>query len=259
MKAEMYDLKGNKKGSVELPKIFETKIRADLVSKYFEADKFIQPYMHSPEGGRKHSASGTISHKRHDWKGHYGRGISRVPRKTMWRRGTQFYWIGAEASGTRGGRRVHGPKGIGKERKINKKEIKLAMNSAFAASIDQKYILERYGSLDKLDTKLPIVIQSDFNGAKTKEVLLFLENILGNAWNLALRKKKVRAGKGKLRGRKYKSNAGVLLVIGEKDNLKMKGIDVKKVEDISIKDLYPLGRLTIYTENALHELTGDEK
>jgi len=34
--------------------------------------------------------------------------------------------------------------------------------------------------------------------------------------NIDLQKKSVRAGKGKLRGRKYKSNAGLLLVVGKR-------------------------------------------
>jgi len=106
MKATLYNSEGTKKSTVDLPKIFETRIREDIVAKYFESDKFIQPYAAKLKAGMRQSASGTISHKRHDWKGHYGRGISRIPRKTMWRRGTQFFWVGANAPGTRGGRKA---------------------------------------------------------------------------------------------------------------------------------------------------------
>ena len=141
MKTILYTIKGEKKGNIELPKVFEKPIREDIAHKYFEAVKLAHIYSSDPEGGKKHSASGTISHKRHDWKGHYGRGISRIPRKTMWRRGVQFMWIGAEISGTRGGRRAHPPKGIGKEKKINKKEIKIAMNSALASTGNEKYLI----------------------------------------------------------------------------------------------------------------------
>jgi ribosomal protein L4 len=128
MKASLYNIKGKKKSDLILPKVFDTKIREDIVLKFLEASKFMQPYSPAHDAGKKHSAAGTISHKRHDWKGHYGRGISRIPRKTMWRRGTQFFWIGAEISSARGGRRAHGPKGIGKERKINLKEINSGKN-----------------------------------------------------------------------------------------------------------------------------------
>src|SRR3989338_655187 len=105
MKAALYSVDGKKKGDVELPVLFETPIREDIVQKYYETYKWalIHPHSPAPEAGRRHSASGKIRHKRHSWGAHYGRGISRAPRKTMWRRGTQFYWIGAEVSGARGG------------------------------------------------------------------------------------------------------------------------------------------------------------
>jgi len=254
MKATLYNIEGKKKGEIELPKIFDTNIREDIVAKYFEVSKFIQPYASDPEGGKKHSASGTISHKRHDWKGHYGRGISRAPRKTMWRRGTQFYWIGAEVSGTRGGRRAHPPKGVGKEKKINKKEVKIAINSAFAATGNEKYIINRYGSLDKLGVKIPVVIESNLSSVKTKDMIKMLNDIFGDVSYLVFKNKKVRAGKGKVRGRKYKSNAGLLFMKGKNEKIKIKGVDIKSVYEISISDLYPLGRLTVYTEKALEEM-----
>lgn len=254
-KAQVYDVKGKKKGEIELPKLFEMRIREDIVAKYFEADKIKQPYASDPMGGKKASASGTISHKRHDWKGHYGRGISRIPRKTMWRRGTQFFWIGAEISSTRGGRRAHPPKGIGRERKINKKEMKIAMNSGFAASGNVDYLLKRYARLDKADIKLPVVV-SGIENAKTKDLVVMFKEIFGKVFEsgVVMQEKKVRAGIGKRRGRKYKSNAGLLLVTGSDEKVKMKGVDVKQVGNVRIADLYPLGRLTVYTEKAMEEL-----
>ncbi|NCN98826.1 50S ribosomal protein L4 [Candidatus Pacearchaeota archaeon CG10_big_fil_rev_8_21_14_0_10_35_219] len=254
MKGVLYDLKGKKKGEIGMPELFNGRVRKDIVAKFFEADKFIQPYSPDRKAGKKHSASGTISHKRHDWKAHYGRGISRVPRKSMWRRGTQFFWVGAEIASTRGGRRAHPPKGIGKEKKINKKEIKIAFNSAFAATADKEWIEKRYSSLDKFDTKVPVIIESKLEKVKTKDVLNALKEIFGKSFNLIVKKRKVRAGKGKARGRKYKSNAGLLILKGKDENFKLNGFDVKNVNDVSISDLYPLGRLTVYTEKAIKEL-----
>jgi|TARA_Y100000310_G_scaffold212935_1_gene213830 ribosomal protein L4 len=258
MKATLYDVKGKKKSEVSLPKIFDVKIREDVVSKYNEIDKFAQPHASDFMGGKKHSASGTISHKRHDWKGHYGKGIARLPRKTMWRRGTQFFWIGAEVSGTRGGRRAHPPKGIGSERKMNKKEIILAMKSAFASTADKTYVEKRYASVDKLDIKVPVVLESKLDNIKSKELISSLDKIYGDIASLILRKKSVRKGKGKLRGRKYKCNAGLLLIKGNEEKIKSKVIDVKSFDEVSISDLYPLGRLTAYTEKALEEIGGQK-
>ncbi|MDO8508436.1 MAG: 50S ribosomal protein L4 [Nanoarchaeota archaeon] len=255
MKAQLYDLKGNKKKEIELPAVFNSKVREDIVMKYYEASKFAErhPYAPNREAGKRHSASGTISHRRHMWKGHYGKGISRIPRKTMWRRGTQFFWVGAEVASTRGGRRAHPPKIDRRVRKINKKEFILALNSAFASTANEAFIQKRYASLSKLNNKFPIIIES-VSSIKTKDLIALLKSIFGDISHLALKTKSVRSGKGKLRGRKYKSNAGVLLIKSSTENIKMKGIDIKSVKEIKISDLYPLGRLTIYTEKALEEL-----
>jgi ribosomal protein L4 len=132
MKATLYDVSGKKKGDVTLPALFDAHVREDLAAKAAEAAKQWQAMSTYAEAGKRHSAAGTISHKRHDWKGQYGKGISRVPRKNMSRRGSQFNWVGAETSGTRGGRRSHPPKGARYFRKINKKEQILALHSALA-------------------------------------------------------------------------------------------------------------------------------
>ena len=254
MKAILYDINGKKNGEVEMPALFSQRIRQDIVGKYHEVDKLIQPYSPDPEAGKKHSASGTISHKRHDWKGHYGSGRSRIPRKTMSRSGRHFNWIGAEISSTRGGRRAHPPKGIGKEKKINKKEVKLAMDSAFAATGNADFIINRYSILDKLEIKVPVVIESKLDNIKTKDMKEMLNNIFGDIIYLIIKNKEIRSGKGKLRGRKYKSNAGLLFVKEKDEKIKMKCVEIKNVDDISISDLYPLGRLTVYTEKALSGL-----
>ncbi len=259
MKTVVYNIKGEKKGETELPKLFDSKIREDIAAKLFESDKFLnmQFYSHDPEAGRKHSASGTISHRRHEWKGHYGKGIARVPRKTMWRRGTQFFWVGAEITSARGGRRVHGPK-PNRIRKINRKEMEMALYSAYAATANKEMIARRYSSLNdiKHNFNVPVVIESKLDKIKMKDFIEMLRKVYGEAFLLILKRKKIRAGKGKTRGRKYKSNAGLLLVKADKEQVKISGIDVKSVKEIRIEDLYPLGRITMYTENALKELAG---
>lgn len=253
MKTTLFDVKGNKKSEVALPAVFDTHVRDDLASKYFELEKSHQPYSHNPMAGRKHSASGTISHLRHSWKGHYGKGIARIPRKTMWRRGTQFYWVGAEIASTRGGRRVHGPVLYRKYRKMNKKEAELALNSAFAATADKNHVVARYASLKEI-AFAPAIIEE--LPAKTGELVDALQKIYGNEFSLVMKNKEVRAGKGKARGRKYKSNAGLLIVKGRDEKGKFSGLDVKSANTVEIADLYPLGRLTLYTKKALEELGG---
>ena len=252
MKAAIYDLQGVKKGDVELPAIFSSEVREDLVLKCVEAERFGQPYGTDPRAGRRHVASGIISHKRHDWKGQYGRGMSRVPRKVLWRRGTQFNWVGAEVSGTRGGRRPHGPKAITmRDKKINEKEYAKALSSALAATTHKNYVEARYSSMNEMPIALPLIISLPAH-VKAKQVMNFFDKV--KLSDLAVKDKHVRAGKGKSRARKYKSNAGALVIIGDKEKLTVTGIDVRSVKELSIGDLYPLGRITVFSEHALEEL-----
>jgi large subunit ribosomal protein L4e len=260
MKVTLLNLEGKKIKEIDLPSCFSGKIREDVVSKVLEAGKTQQPYSPSLVAGKQHSASGRIVHRRHVWRSGYGRGASRIPRKTFSRRGSQFNWTGAEVASTRGGRRAHPPKTISmiNVKKINKKEMKSALTSAISATADKKEFLSRYGSLtDKDIAKLPLVVESKLTSLKTKEFLSSLKKILGKElFVLALRKKKIRSGKGKLRGRKHKSSAGILFVTGNKEKIKSKAFETRNVQNLSVNDLARggLGRLTVYTENAIKEL-----
>jgi large subunit ribosomal protein L4e len=253
MKAQLYSQSGEKKSEIEMPKVFSSAIREDIVMKYFEAEKYVlrQPYANYEEAGKRHSASGIIRRKRHSWKVSYGRGISRVPRKIMYRHGTQFFWIGAEVANTRGGRRAHPPKGVYSPRKINKKESKIAFASAFAATANKETILKRYSSIKEIP-QAPFVIDS--LPLKTKDFISALEKIFGKAFDIVMKVKEVRAGKGKGRGRRFKSNAGLLVVTTQNEKIKCSAIDVKTARELNMADLYPLGRLTLYTKKALEEL-----
>ena len=92
---------------------------------------------------------------------------------------------------------------------------------------------------------------------KIKQLISSLKKILGeDLFSIALKKKSVRAGKGKLRGRKYKANAGMLLVVGKEEKLKTNAFEIKRANNLSVSDLARggLGRLTIYTEMAIKDL-----
>ena len=257
MKATLYDKSGKSKPDIALPKIFESSIRQDIAQKFYEVEKqsLVQPYASDTEAGKSQSASGTISHKRHDWKGHYGKGISRNPRKTMWRRGTQFYWVGAGHPGARGGRKAHPPKGIGTEKRINHKEAIMAMNSAIAATANQETILARYATLEKSQGLVVIESLPD----KVKDLLKTLKQIFKDNYNLIEKQKQVRPGKGKIRGRKYKTNAGLLILTAPEEKATTKQFDTIPIDQVSITDLYPLGRLTMYTKKAIEFLSEDKK
>ncbi|MDP2628537.1 MAG: 50S ribosomal protein L4 [Nanoarchaeota archaeon] len=257
MKSKILTIDGKEKGTVELPKCFSQPVREDLIMKVLEAKKRKQPYAPSLVGGKQSSASGKLVHRRHVWKSQYGRGMSRVPRKSLSRRGTQFNWVGAEVPNTRGGRRAHPPKIIGmiNTNKINKKEEKIALMSAISATANEKMINKKYEKIDHAKN-LPLIVESGITKLKTKELLSSLKKILGELFEVALQKKKVRSGKGKLRGRKYKKNAGLLLVVGKDEKIKTSAFDISDVKSLGINDVAKggAGRLTIYTENAIKNL-----
>ena len=260
MKAKLYTIDGKQGKEISLPNFFSETIREDLIQKIIEAKKLKQPYGPSREAGNSYSASGKMIHQRKVWKSQYGRGMSRVPRKIMSVRGSQFNWVGATVPNTRGGRRAHPPKILSMLgfARINKKELKLALISALSATISGKWIARRYASLkDKKIDNLPLIVESKFIDLKTKDLLISLKKILGNdLFNLAIQKKTVRAGKGKLRGRKYKSNLGMLMVVGNKEMLKVSAFDIVKADKVGVVDLADggVGRLTVYTEAAIKDL-----
>lgn len=254
MKATVYDIAGQKSSEINLPAVFDTRIREDIALKYYESDKFYSPHSPSPLAGRKHSASGTISHRRHEWKGHYGKGIARVPRKAMWRRGEQFYWVGAEINQARGGRGVHTSRIVSRPIKVNIKERIIAMHSAIAATANKDYISRRYSRLNEISSNVPFVLSAPTGNIKTKQLIELLKKVLGEKYEVALQKKQIRSGKGKMRSRTYKSSAGLLLVKGKDEKISIKGVDVRSANELAIADLYPLGRLTLYTEQSLKEL-----
>jgi large subunit ribosomal protein L4e len=256
MKTKIFDKNGKEKGLVDLPKNFSGKIRADILLKVFEAQKsvYAQAYGSMEGAGAQYSASGISKKKRHDWKGSYGKGISRIPRKIMSRHGASFNWIGATVASTRGGRRPHAPRS---EKvlinKINKKEILMAFNSALAGTIDAKSLEAKYGK--KVESGA--IFDNTILETKTRDFILTMKKVFADAFGSVLKSKSIRAGIGKMRGRKYKSNAGMLFVIGNEEGMKRKGIDVVRVADLTIKDLSPNGepgRLTCYTENAIKNI-----
>lgn len=265
MELRILSVSKNEIGKKKLPRQFEEPVRADLVKKAVEVlqSNKRQPYGAKPGAGMR--ASADISRRRHKYKGSYGYGISRVPRKIMTRRGTRFNWVGAVAPGTVGGRRAHPPKpGKDWSMKINKKENKKAIRSAISATLDAELLKKRGHAAPE---GYPFIVESKIEGisrtkdAKDAAVKLGMADELRRA-----SKRTVRAGKGKSRGRKYKSKKGPLFVVSgdckfAKACSSIPGVDVVAVKSINAEVLAPgthPGRLTIFTDKAI-ELMEKEK
>ena len=256
MKLQILDKTG-KKVSEKETRLFEEPIREDIICKVVEAEKIWQAFSPKFRAGMDISASGNVSHRRHVWKSDRGRGLARIPKKSSWRRGTQFAWEGAIVPGTRGGRRAHPPKGMVNDKKINKKELKKALMSALSYVSSVEDVKKKYSSIGDKDVKidLPLVVDGGVLSLKSKDFLESLKKILNDFYEVSVQKKSVRAGKGKLRGRKYKKNAGLLVVVGKDEDLKVKGVEVVSVDGLIVRDLASNGaRLCMFSEKAIREL-----
>lgn len=272
MKANVLGITGEKIKQIELPGCFSEKIRKDIIKRAFEVEAAAsrKPYGTFPLAGKLASASGKIRHARRKWKTAYGLGISRVPRKIMSRRGARFIWVGAFVPGMRGGRAAHPPKAEKIfTKKMNKKEKIKALKAAIAATSSPEAMLKRYPTAEKKEEKieLPLIVESKIADIKkTKELHKILSKLLGNLSNIAFRKKKIRAGK-KRKGY-YKKGKGMLIVTStDKEMPAAKGlmglgVDVAKVKKLKVSELAPggiAGRLTLYTEDAIKEMSEIDK
>jgi len=266
--AESYVVETTDGKAMTLPSIFESEIREDLVRSAVHSSRANrrQSYGHNehdgkraPQPGMKHSV---------EWWGK-GRGVSRIMRKTGQR-------TGAQNPHTRGGRRAHGPK-VAKDwsQKLNSKQKTLARNSAIAATVNPDIVSSRGHNFDE-SIRFPIIIDSYTESREgsvekfdveslplqnsTRKFVAMMEGLgLGADLNRAKSGRTIRAGKGTMRGRKYRTPKSILLVVANRDGLhkaarNVPGVDVVAAKDLCAEDLAPggdLGRLTVWTKSAI--------
>ena len=266
MKVQIVDaVKGNV-GQVELPAQFSEELHPDLIARAVLSieSKARQPYGSDPEAGKRYSAK--LSRRRRNFKGAYGIGISRVPRKTVSRSGTRFNWVGALAPGTVGGRQAHPPKAEKVwVKKINKRENRKAIRSALAATVIPE-VVKRRGHL--IPQNYPFVVASSLEGFdRTRSVVDALKKFGFDGELHRVSTRKIRAGKGKNRNRRYIQKKGPLVVVStENCNLvrsarNIMGIDVSVVNRLNAHMLAPgtvPGRLTLFTEAAIERLSKEK-
>lgn len=254
MKTHVYSLDGKLDGEVELSPIFETELRPDVIKRAVLAAQSarIQPWAVDKGAGKRTTAE--------TWG--KGFGAARVRRV----KGRRHPTAGRAAfvPFAVGGRRAHPPKTEKKLReRINKKERRLAIRSAIAATRDKKIVSSRGHVVDGVK-ELPIVVTDEFesiNRAKqAKEILqklglwLDVERAAGS--------RKIRAGRGKMRGRKYRRAVGPLLVVSKDRGVgraarNIPGVEIVPVNQLGAEQLAPggvPGRLTLWTKSAIQKL-----
>ena len=262
-KVTVYDLNGQKSGEIDLPKVFSTPLRKDLIVRAFLStmSKRRQSHGTDPLAGQRSSAHYHGRRRRVRWT-MMGREMARMPRLHGKIPGWQMYRARNVPQAVKG-RAAHPPK---TEKvwvqKINKKERRLAIKSAIAATADKKLVDSR-GHKIKDVKELPIIVSDDVAGLKkTSEVKKFLAAVgLGNEIK-RIEKKKALGRKKASRGRKYKKKIGPLIVVTNDKGIgrsieNITGVHATRVSNLSVEMLSPggvPGRLTIFTKGAIEKL-----
>lgn len=247
MKAQVKSIDGTVARDIELPAVFSEEYRPDLIKKTVIALQSTrrQPHGTYPFAGICSSAVGWGS----------GRGVSHVPRLKNGSRA-------AKVPQAKGGREAHPPV-VDKiiVRRINKKEKAKAFRSAIAASICEELVRARG---HRFEGEVPVIIEDRFEElVKTAEVITAL-SAAGVYADVERSKasKKVRAGRGKMRGRRYKQRKSLLIVTADaplKAAKNLAGVDVVTFDQLNTELLAPgtqAGRLTVWTESAVMRLGG---
>ncbi len=259
MKAKVVSIDGSAGKEIKLPSHFDEQLRTDLIARAVisaQANRR-QDYGSDTRAGKRSSAK--YKGTRKGWGHSYGYGQARIPRLMI--SGGRAVGRAMIAPQTVGGRRAHPPKvETVRGEKINRKERTKAIRSAIAATGDQNVVSARG---HKFEASLPLVVENKLEGLKKlKEVKQAFKSLGINNDLERASKKKIRAGKGKLRGRKYKKKVGPLIVIGNdkgivKASKNLPGVQVTRVEQLNAELLAPgsaPGRLTLWTQNAIEKL-----
>ncbi len=253
--AKLLDLEGKPTKDVATPEVFSRPLRPDIVIRAFWLLRShgLQPYGRDPEAGEKTSAES-------GWPP-TGRGVSRVPRVKGER--SRRSGQAAGVASVVGGRLPHPSKS---EKviysKINKKEKRLALETAIAFTADAAAVAWRGHRLGALE--LPLVVSDDIESvSKTSELHSFFEKVgLTDELRRLYRGVKRRSGKPRMRGRVYKEPIGPLIVVTNDRGVgraaeAIPGVKVVSVDSLSLLDLAPAGtagRLTFWTESSLDVL-----
>lgn len=253
-KIKVYSLEGEAVDEIELPGIFMEEFRPDLIKRAVISSQTarIQPWGTDPMAGKRTTAESFGA----------GRGAAMVPRVKGSRHPAGSK--GAFVPQAVGGRRAHPPRA---ERiiheKINKKERRLAIRSAVAATANPDLVELRGHRVENL-LQIPFVVDDELSRIKRTSETREIFKKLGIMDDVVRAKsgRTIRAGRGKTRGRKYKSPKGPLLVVSEDKGISLgarnhPGVDVVVVDNLNAELLAPgthAGRLTIYTKSAIQKL-----
>lgn len=237
-----------------LPAVFAAPVRADIVHSVFVRvnKNKRQAYAVSEKAGHQTSAESWGT----------GRAVARIPR--VGGGGTHRSGQAAFGNMCRGGRMFAPTKTWRKWHvKVNQNEKRYATASAIAASAVTSLVLARGHRVEQVE-ELPLVISNDFESvSKTKDAVAVLKAVGAHKDIVrVIKSKKMRAGKGKLRGRRFVQKRGPLVVYANDNGIakalkNIPGVDSAHVSRLGLLQLAPgahLGRFVIWTQAAFESL-----
>lgn len=242
--------------TVALPAVFSAPIRPDVVNFVHTnmSKNARQAYAVTMQAGRMSSAASWGT----------GRAVSRIPRTQGG--GTQASGQGAYGNMCRGGH-MFAPTQTWRKwhRKVNLTQKRYAVCSALAASACPPLVMARGHKIESVP-EMPLVVGGDVESevTKTKGALALLAALGADAdATRCADSKKLRAGKGKMRNRRFVHRKGPLVVYSEKDASlaracrNLPGVDTANVERLNLLTLAPgghVGRFVVWTASAFATL-----
>ncbi|MBI5223638.1 50S ribosomal protein L4 [Candidatus Micrarchaeota archaeon] len=243
MKATVYSLEGKVMKQIDLPEVFHSSDRSDLVKRAVLSE---ESELYQPKGSYRFAGLETSARyrgRKEDYGTVKNKGIPHLPHEVL--PGGQIGKVKRVPHAVKG-RRAHPPK-ITKKivELINKKEHLKALSCALSMSCNSKLVSKRMKT--ELTIALPLVLENGFEKlSKTRDVLKVLTALkLDHFVEMA-----------KKTGKK-----APLIVVSDglvtKAAANLAGVNVVRAADLKVKDLAPgthAGRLTIFSENALPEI-----
>ena len=248
------------KDTLSVPNVFKAPIRPDIVHSVHTGmnKNRRQPYAVSEKAGHQTSAESWGT----------GRAVARIPRVS----GGGTHRAGQAAFGNmcRSGR-MFAPTKVWRKwhQKINLNQKRFATASAIAASSSAALLMARGHNISTVP-EVPLVVSStafaDGAIAKTSAALALLRAVgAGADVDKVKKSKKLRAGKGKLRGRRHTQRRGPLVIYNPDEDGKelvtafrnLPGVETSSVYSLNLLQLAPgghLGRLIVWTSSAFSAL-----
>jgi len=250
----VFSLSGDKSGETTLPAVMMAPLRPDIVQfvhTNINKNKR-QAYAVSIRAGKQVSASSWGT----------GRAVARIPR--VGGGGTSRSGQGAFGNMCRGGRMFAPTKTWRKwHKKVNIGQKRYAVASALAASAIPALVMARGHVVDEVP-EVPLVLDTSIESTKKTSAAKDILSAVGALDDVekAGDSKKIRAGKGKMRNRRYTMRRGPLVIYAANDGIELAfrnlpGVELCCVDRLNLLQLAPgghMGRFCVWSQAALDKL-----